>query len=215
MSVTEFAKKLKIPRPTCSRFIAQGMPTDDVDEALAWIAAQKPNRNKSVPTVEVYPAKEVQGDSSEARFERLKASEKFIAGQIAGLQETVIPDLVVKLSAASGHEKATKEKELFKANQHLLTLRKEYRAVVKQITDIEFKRENLHKGMISVDLVRDALTRCLMPAFQYCRNLSAEVADEKERTRLDAISAGFSTTSQTAIQHLLTELGSHDSKIKE
>jgi hypothetical protein len=63
------------------------MPSDDVDEALAWIAAQKPNRNKSVPTVEVYPAKEVQRDSSEARFERLKASEKFIAGQIAGLQE--------------------------------------------------------------------------------------------------------------------------------
>jgi hypothetical protein len=60
MSVTEFARKQKIPRPTCSRFISQGMPADDVDEALAGIAAQKPYRNKAVPTVEVYPAEEVQ-----------------------------------------------------------------------------------------------------------------------------------------------------------
>jgi hypothetical protein len=184
------------------------MPTDDVEGALAWIAAHKPNRNGTRPTIDVYPAKEVQGDSSEARFERLKASEKYLAGQIAGLQETAIPELVTKLASATGQEKARREKELFKANQHLLALRKEYRAIVKQITEVEFKRESLHRGMISVDLVRDALTECLMPAFLYCRNLIAGVADESEKTRLYAISAGFVSTFRTALKHILTKIGS-------
>jgi hypothetical protein len=96
---------------------------------------------------------------------------------------------VTKLASAAGTEKPVLEKSLFKANQHLLALRKEYRAVVKQITDVEFKRANLHQGMISVDLVHDALTKCLMPAFSYRRNLSTGIADEAEVARLDAISA--------------------------
>jgi hypothetical protein len=142
------------------------------------------------------------------RFERLKQSEKYISGKIAGITETAISSLIAKLSKASGPEKVELEKSLFKANQHLLVLRKDHRAANKQLSDLEFKRANLHEGMIAIDLVRDSLTRCLLPAFQYCRNLSASVVDESEKARLDAISRGFIITFREAIRQLLMEIGS-------
>lgn len=117
---------------------------DDLDGATEWLEDHR--AGKGNPPAQFYPAEEVHGDSSEARFERFTASERYTSGQIATLQKKVIPHFVGKLSTPTDKDKAALEKLLFRANQHLLALRKEYRAIVRRISDIEFKRENLHRA---------------------------------------------------------------------
>jgi hypothetical protein len=191
MTITQYAKALTIPRPTCSRFVSQGMPLDDIPSATAWMQANKPNRftRPASPVAEYYPSLEIEGDDFEARFKRLEASERYLSGQIANLQEVVLPNFVSKLSDCTERDRPNIEKAMFKANQNLLALRKEYRATSKAISDIEFKRVSTLGGMIPFAFVIDMLTSSIKPVMAYLHNIAVGVHDEAEAAKLNQISA--------------------------
>jgi hypothetical protein len=191
MRITQYAKALSIPRPTCSRFASQGMPLDDIASATAWMQANKHNRfNKPTsPVAEYYPSIEIEGDDFEARFKRLEASERYLSGQIASLQEVVLPNFVSRLADCSENDRPNIEKAMFKANQNLLALRKEYRATSKAISDIEFKRVSALGGMIPFAFCIDMLTTTIKPVMAYLHDIASGVRDEVEAKKLNGIAA--------------------------
>jgi hypothetical protein len=153
--------------------------------------ANKPNRfNKPAsPVAEYYPSLEVEGDDFEARFKRLEASERYLSGQIASLQEVVLPNFVSRLSDCTEKDRPNIEKAMFKANQNLLALRKEYRATSKAISDIEFRRVSTLGGMIPFAFVIDMLTASIKPVMTYLHNIANGVHDEAEAAKLNCITA--------------------------
>jgi hypothetical protein len=60
---------------------------------------------------------------------------------------------------------------MFRISQDLLGLRKEYRAINKQIADIEFRRVPAAGDRIPFGYVIDLLTSTLTPVFTYTRSL--------------------------------------------
>jgi hypothetical protein len=197
------AKKLGIPRTSYIRYLKAGMSLD-LDEAREWLAENKPERSRIA--IE-YPSKPVEGGSSEARFDRLKASEKYLAEQIAGIQETTLPDLVSRLSdCGTDKERVGIEKALAQVSRDLLGLRKEHRTISKTISDIELKKESLTGGMVPVGFMIDSLTKCLTPAFSFARNLSHGMADKAEAAKIDGISSSIVKALQDSIKNLITEL---------
>jgi len=171
MTPNKLAKAIRIPLTSTRRYLSLGMP-DTLEEAQAWILANKPSRGRPVPQRTVYPALAVEGDDSEARFARLKDQERYLAGHIVGIQAQTLPGLITALAKCTdADQKKVMEKTMFRVNQDLLALRKEYRAINKQIADIEFRRVAAAGDRIPFGYVIDLLTSALTPVFTYTRSL--------------------------------------------
>jgi len=171
MSISALARELGRARQTVSRYVHEGMPTS-VEEAQTWILANKANRERPVPQRAVYPAIVIEGDDSEARFARLKDQERYLSGQIGGIQERTLPDIVAAVARCTDEdEKRAMEKTMFRVSQDLLGLRKEWRSLIKQIADIEFRRTAALGDRIPFGYVLDLLTSTLTPVFAYTRSL--------------------------------------------
>jgi hypothetical protein len=108
------------------------------------------------------------------------------------LQEVTLPTFVSKLSDCTEKDRQNIEKAMFKANQNLLALRKEYRATSKAISDIEFKRVSTLGGMIPFAFVIDMLTSSLKPVMAYLHDMPvAYMTKWKLARNLNRISADW------------------------
>ena len=169
MNKSRLAKLLNLARNTLNKYISLGMPTDDLEEAQAWLANHKPARAKE--SRDAYKSKDIGGDDSQARFARLQASEKYLSGQIATIQEDILPQLISAMADASEDERQALEKRVIRVNADLLSLRREHRQLSRSISDIEFRRAAAAGGNVPYGYIVDLLNAALKPIFQYTHNL--------------------------------------------
>ena len=182
------AAALNANRTTLLRYLDKGMP-DTEPEARQWILAFKSNKHKTratkTPTT-VYPTIEITGDDSASRLQRLKTSELRLASEIAGIEQQVLPELASRLFTTTGAEKSNLERQLFQAQQTLLTLRKESRTTQKLLHDIEARTLAAREGLISFTWVLDCMSKCFMPLYSFLRSIDVEGEENtisKELTR--------------------------------
>lgn len=156
MSISELSRSLNLPRQSVSRWVKEGCPLDE-DSAQSWIAQIK-TKQRQPKQIEYYATADIFGTDTEARFLRLKQNGESVSKQIAGFEKRVIPNLISDLSSANTAVKKKEiSKQLFQANSALLVLRKEFRATLKQVTEIEFKRAALNRDGYLVSLSKRRL----------------------------------------------------------
>ena len=185
-----------------SRYVKQGCPTD-VSRARAWVTARRKQR---APKVSVYELAEVEGDV----FDRLKRNELSISRQIAGLEQKVLPALEARLAAASDdNERKMIEVDLFGANQALVVLRREHRAIGKMLVDFELRRAELGKDVVHIDELHDVLQRVMFKFAQYVRvNIPLEASgnDPFLKKAYSIITGEICAQFQKAVRDLIEEL---------
>lgn len=150
------------------------MPAD-LAGAKQWLADYKSNRSLdvSIPVAST----SVAGDSFEDRLNRLRNSEKAIAGEIQAASSQQM-DLVTLLVASKGEEKDRVEKKLAALNHRLIQLRKQHMSVAKILCDLEMKKATLARDLIDIATVRDTFIKLNMRFAQYVRHFSNGEQDE-------------------------------------
>jgi hypothetical protein len=210
MTRAELSKELKLPSTTAWRYLQKGMP-DDPEGAVAWLAANKPDKGRrpdKPPTN--YPVLPVGDDNAEARHARLKALETYFAGVLLGMRQRTIPELESKLDrAVDDKERIEVRKTLARVRIDLAATLKQHLSVVKQLTDIEMRAEAASHNMVDMDTLHDALQRIMFKFAQYVRvNIPLEASgnDPFLKKAYGIITGEISAQFQKAVKDLIEEL---------
>jgi hypothetical protein len=149
----ELSKHLNIPPRTISYYQSLGCPKD-LDGALAWVADYKTNRYPGVEALKIESTPAVDG-SFEARLERLRGEEMSLAGEI----EAVRNELLELTTQIGKSEVEAINKRQIILNTRLAILRRQHLAISKAASELEIKKTELSKDVISISALQDALVR--------------------------------------------------------
>jgi hypothetical protein len=210
MTRLELSKDLKLPSTTVWRYLKAGMPSDP-EGAIAWLAANKPDRGRrpDKPSLN-YPVVHVKDDSAGARYDRLKALETYFAGVLLGMRQRTIPELEAKLvKAADDAERTEIRKILARVRIDMGAALKQHLGVVKQLTDIEMRAEAARHNMVDLDTLHDVMQRIMFKFASYVRiNIPLEASgnDPFLKKAYGIITGEISAQFQKAVKDLIEEL---------
>jgi hypothetical protein len=149
----ELSKHLNIPRRTVSHYQSLGCPKD-LDGALAWVADYKTSRYPGVEGLKIESTPVADG-SFEARLERLRGEEMSLAGEI----EAVRNQLVVLTTQIGKANIEQINRQQIVLNNRLAILRRQHLAISKAASELEIRKTELSKDVISISALQDSLVR--------------------------------------------------------
>ena len=197
MTQQELANHLNVPRRTISHYQSLGMPKDLVG-ALAWVADYKTERYPGVETLKIQSTPAVDG-SFEARLERLRGEEMSLAGEIEGVRNQLV-ELTTQIGKA---ELESINKHQIILNNRLAILRRQHLAVSKSASELEIRKTELSKDVVSIAALQDSLTRWGKRCASFLRHISD---DHKEHAGMaNAIAAELERNLIFIIEELKTE----------
>ena len=163
------AEKLNIPRRTVSHYQSLGMP-HDLEGATAWLEDYRSKKYPAVGALQIESVPIADG-SFDARLERLRGEEMQLAGEIEGTREEL-----VKLSATPVDKDnvADINKRQLVLNNRLALLRRQHLATSKALAEIEQRRAQLSKDVVSVSVLHDTLVRYGSMFAMFCKHLCDE-----------------------------------------
>ena len=126
----------------------------DLDGALAWVADYKSDRYPGVEALKIESTPAVDG-SFEARLERLRGKEMSLAGEIEGVRNQLV-ELTQQIGKA---EIETINKQHIILNNRLAILRRQHLAVSKSASELEIRKSELSKDVVSISALQDTLVK--------------------------------------------------------
>jgi prefoldin subunit 5 len=153
MTQAELSNHLNIPRRTISYYQSLGCPKD-LDGALAWVADYKAERYPGVETLKIESTPAVDG-SFEARLERLRGEEMSLAGEIEAVRNQLV-ELTQQIGKAD-LESINRQQIIL--NNRLAILRRQHLAVSKSASELEIRKSELSKDVVSISALQDTLVR--------------------------------------------------------
>jgi hypothetical protein len=145
-----------------------------LDGARQWLTDYRADKSLDVSTP--VASNPVAGDAFEDRLNRLRNSEKAIAGESKAPNQQQM-DLVTSFVASQGEEKDRTEKRLATINHWLIQLRKQHASVTKIAYDLELKKAAANKDLINIGTVHDSFVKLGMRFSQFVRPFSSDERD--------------------------------------
>jgi hypothetical protein len=167
MTHLQLSKELDIPRRTISHYQSKlGMP-GDLEGAKKWLAEYRANKFPGVATLSIEAATPAVDGSFDARFERLRHEEMQLAGEIEATR-LELEKLVSQIGVEPIEEVGKKQLVL---HNRLERLRRQHLATSKTLAEIEQRRLQLSRDVVSVSALHDALVKCGAMFALHCRHV--------------------------------------------
>jgi hypothetical protein len=165
LTQSQLAKELAIPRRTISHYQSLGMPKN-LEGASEWLTQYKAGKFPGVAALAIESTPAVDG-SFDARLECLRGEEMQLAGEIEATRGE-LEKLVAEIGVGPVEEIAKKQVVL---HNRLERLRKQHLATSKALAEIEQRRLQLSKDVVSVSALHDALVRHGAMFSKHCRHV--------------------------------------------